>query len=162
MLTFPAVVEFQSLYSRWALGSWYHWMHRDFQICSPENLSLLYWHSRLWMNIQLIICWFLLIDSWMWQMHAFINICSKTCFAIPWHYHDVNPSVIVILSCWLCWVQDSSIKVEPIDTQNWLQVGFSTSVRHLENPLWNFNQIKIFFKGLRMVEPTFWKKTQKM
>lgn len=115
------------------------------------------------MNTQLIICWFLLIDSWMWQMHAFINIWYVAKIALLYHDTDVNPSVIVILSCWLCWVQDSSIKVEPIDTQNWLQVGFSASVKHSENPLWNFNQIKICFKGLRMVEPTFWKKnTQKM
>lgn len=74
-----------------------------FKYDEPENLSLSYKHNnRLWMNTQLVICWFLLIDSWMWQMHAFIYICSKNCSAIPCHYHDVNPSVIVILSCWLC------------------------------------------------------------
>ena len=118
---------------------------QSFKYDEPEDLSLLYKHSRLWMNTQLIICWFLLIDSWMWQMHAFIYICNKNCFAIPWHYNDVNPSVTVIPQLLVVLgIRIASIKVEPIDTQNWLQVGFSTSVKHLENPLWNFNQIKIF------------------
>lgn len=74
-----------------------------FKCDEPENLSLLYKHSRLWMNTQLIICWFLLIHSWMWQMHAFINIWyvakNATHMTLQWcHcYCHRYPQLLVVL-----------------------------------------------------------------